>query len=248
MNRTRTVAASPYAWRPIFEDKPELAKVAGDVRTAAEQETEYARVAHDLGAGATEIPGIVEALQLCERVHGHAVVTAVLPFVRAVLAAAMRGLGVPLRTLGAHQGCTTSGVFVGALVEDALGLAAEARKFKRIEAERTGSPHLEFADVMAGCALAAALRATGPHDVDRLLAFAELIRAIRFACGADAVDELNGQARQRLAHLPEGDARDAAFVAAIGPALARRGVRAPMTWLRYAQVTAIAVGRTTGDD
>lgn len=200
-------------WRPIFDERPRLAPVSGDSRPAAAQVRDFLARARAMRADPAEHAEIVEALQLCERAHGAAAIARAVTFVEGLLACSVASLGVPLRQIAAICGHGRSATFVGALVEDELGVEPEKRRFALVDAPGlTAGPALAFGDCTVASRWMQRLGVLSPAHADRLAAYARLAQAVRVVAGRKGVDHVTS-----LAHAAAADPAGAeiAFVRAL---------------------------------
>jgi hypothetical protein len=142
----------------VFSALPELAEVASDARDTHAQMGHFLRLTESMRVSRREAAAIVEAMQLCERAHGYAVIAQALVFAAAVVENAVALTGVTITALGEQRGHASPGLLVGAVIETRAGIDPPRRRFPNTRYEpRLGSPRVEFEDCLAGVGLAVRL-------------------------------------------------------------------------------------------
>ncbi|MGQ9889821.1 MAG: hypothetical protein ACUVSX_15250 [Aggregatilineales bacterium] len=225
-------------WQPVFYNPPQLARISDDQRHVHDQMAEFALRAQAMMADVHEAGEIVEAMQLCERKHGHVAVAEALRYATATARAAVILSGLSIRELALRRGHSGCGLLIGELIENWMerrGHRLAERVFPPSSvAPRPGSPRVEIEDCERGAAVALALERgaaeTWPApDAAPYAAFIAALRqrlgdlaASRVAALAESVEGVNAQARA-LAFAVRAEAM----------ASESGRFRLPATWIRH---------------
>jgi len=210
-------------WEPLFNRAPKLEVVAEDARALTTQMASYSALLADAPLDEGECGQCMEAMQLCERIHGYAAVADALRYAVHCLSAAVLLVGMRASALAERYDCAVVGVLMGALIEEwagEQGRLTAGRRFPELPWwSRPGSPHPLLDDCRVGVRLAWRI---DPDAPDAPLACSALLAAARVARGeAEA-----GRLAERM--MQAGGVR-----AAISEA-GRAGLRLPPLWLHYA--------------
>lgn len=220
-------------WRPIFDRPIALEPVSPHARRIDERLLYYQRCALAMRAEVHEQHDIVEVLQLIECTDGALEVLPHLPLLTITLAAAVASLGRSISELGTQREYPTAGIFVGALLESALGERLQRRRVPvRAFQPRFGSPHLEFEDFTTGAQLFNAVSAWDNTQLARnesaIRAFGALAWVARQRFGRAAATRL-----QSLADTKSATADLRSFVHAVDGFSRANDMALPASWRSF---------------
>ena len=193
------VVATQSRWRPVVRGNVGRHELAPDARPLHVQLMEYvpyaacihatAKTGHSAEQCAQIDEGlrklVIDALCLCEDVHGYAAICDHVFFVAGLIACAEVVLPGGFTRAAVIAGYTNIGMLVGLLVEQLAGVSAEKRKFLPATASNQDtSPHLIFADCVLGTSVARQLDELAEDALDAGAPFASLAHMARRAHGA----------------------------------------------------------------
>jgi hypothetical protein len=217
-------------WQPVFDRQPELADVAEDTRDTVTQMAHFARLVAAMHVTAQESATIVEALQLCERVHGYGKIARALVYAAAAVESAIALTGTVLTLIAQQRGYGNAGLLVGALVESHIGMPPAARRFPGTHfVPRASSPFDEFEDGLIGAHLAEWLGWLREDDLTIARPFTALAAVFRQRQGVP------GHTWLLRAAVEAHDAPDPlyTFSESVIAEAATNGLRLPAQWRRF---------------
>jgi hypothetical protein len=223
MRRVKLPEHLSPVWAPVFNHQPVLEAVADDAREPFAQMASYAALLGRAALEEREASEAMQAMQLCERLHGYAATADAMRYAVRVIDAAVKLIGMSAQAIAERYGCANVGVLTGALIEewadDQRGLAG-ARRFPELPWwARRGSPHPLLDDCRLGVRLAWLI---DPQHEEAPLACSALVAAARSARG----ERWAGELAQRMI--------DAGSPTRAIAEVERAGAPQPPLWLRYA--------------
>ena len=224
-----------FDWKPRFNEPPEMAAVAEDVRPSTQQLHHYSFLAVIMRADSNETEDIVEALQYCERRHGFKVISPFLALVTAAIENAITLAGMRVTDLGIQRHLASPGLFVGSLIEEMSKVDSSTRRFPMSQyRERINSPYLEFEDCLMGAGVARKLGVLTEEKPQDAQPFSALIGAFRLrmlAKGTLLVDNLGREIRDK--QIADSQLRLNTFAQAIRAQAEINKVLLPPQWRMY---------------
>ena len=226
-----TEVQQSLVWRMIFDRPIELETVVDSARRVDQRLQYYQAFAQVIGANKTEREQVLEAMHVLECTHGAPLLVAQVPTIALAISTAIRVLSSSLTNFAQQRNYLHTGIYVAVLIEEAMQILLEQRRTQPTGvAPRSGNPHLDVEDFLAGARTLVALRGASAHEPERnardVWQIAQIVCLARQHIGGGAGEVILNMAKPGDA-FAQGWPR---FVSEVNEFLSRCNIAPPPAW------------------